>query len=62
MTGIQVERAHLFVSVSGASASVSELYVFANQTDRTYIGSEIQDGIRDVSRFLLPASSRRSGL
>ena len=55
--GIQVEKAHVFASVEGDSASVSELYVFWNSTDRTYVGSETVEGLRAVSRFLLPDGS-----
>jgi len=52
--GIDVERAHIFVTISASTLSVSELYVFANRTDRTYIGTETIEGRRWVSRFLLP--------
>jgi hypothetical protein len=37
---------------------VTELYVFGNPTDRTYIGSEEIDGRRWTSRFVLPQDSR----
>jgi hypothetical protein len=56
-TGMGVERAHIFCAVSGTSLSVSELYVFANQTDRTYIGTEMAGDVRAVSRFSLPPGS-----
>jgi hypothetical protein len=55
--GIGVERAHIFVTISGSTLSVSELSVFANRTDRTYIGTGEVEGQRWASRFLLPDDS-----
>ena len=55
--GIVVERAHVFVTVSETSLSVSELYVFANLSDRTFVGTDEADGQRWVSQFLLPQES-----
>ena len=54
--GIAVERAHIFVTVSDTGLSVSELYVFNNPTDRTYIGKEA-DGLPMTAEFALPLES-----
>ncbi len=56
--GVEAERTHIFVTLSGTGLSVTELYVFANSTDRTYVGAESIDGRRWTSRFLLPEDSR----
>lgn len=55
--GIEVERAHLFVTVLANSLSVSELHIFTNRTDRSYVGADEIDGQRWVSQFLLPQDS-----
>jgi hypothetical protein len=55
--GIGAERAHIFVTFSEAGLSVTELYVFGNSGDRTYVGSESIEGRRWTSRFLLPEDS-----
>jgi hypothetical protein len=55
--GVSVERAHIFVVASGSSLAVSELYVFANAGDRTYIGKDELQGRRPTSSFLLPEQS-----
>lgn len=61
--GIVVERAHILINVSssglGQSASllVTELHVFFNPGDQTFIGREEVQGRRAVSRFLLPQGS-----
>lgn len=52
--GIQIGRAHLLVSVTDIGLEVTELYVFSNTTDRTYVGTEQIDGRLWTSRFLLP--------
>jgi hypothetical protein len=57
---IYVERAHLLIAVSDVGLEVTELYVFANPTDRTYVGREEVSGRRWTSRFVLPEAS--SGL
>jgi hypothetical protein len=54
---ISAERAHIFVTASEDSLLVTELYVFANPTDRTYIGKEEVEGRRWTSRFVLPEGS-----
>ena len=54
---ISVERAHIFVVASGSGIAVSELYVFANSGDRTYLGKEELQGRRATSSFLLPQQS-----
>jgi hypothetical protein len=54
---VEAERAHIFVTLSDVGLSVTELYVFANSTDRTYVGSEEIDGRRWTSRFMLPQDS-----
>ena len=53
-----VERAHIFVAIEGSGLLVTELYVFANSADRTFIGAEAIDGRRWTSRFLLPQESQ----
>jgi hypothetical protein len=51
---VRAERAHIFVTLSDSGLEVTELYVFANTTDRTYVGAQEIDGRRWTSRFLLP--------
>ena len=57
---VRAERAHIFVNLeqtgagSGTSLSVTELYVFSNTTDRTYVGAQEIDGRRWTTRFVLP--------
>jgi hypothetical protein len=55
--GIVVEMAHLFIEVSDASLSVTEVHFLSNPGDRTYIGKEEVQGRRTTSRFLLPQGS-----
>jgi len=55
--GIGVDRAHLFAAISGDALSVTELFVFANPGDRTYIGKGQIQGRRWTSQFLLPKGS-----
>ena len=55
--GIVVERAHIFITVSGTRLLVAELHVFFNPGDRTFIGKEEVQGQRATSRFLLPQGS-----
>jgi len=55
--GIQIGRAHLLVSLTESGLEVTELYVFVNVTDRTYVGAETIDGHPWTSRFLLPRAS-----
>jgi len=55
--GIGVERAHLLISFSDQRLLVTELHVFSNPGDRTYIGKEEVQGGRATSRFLLPQGS-----
>ena len=55
---VEAERAHIFVTLSDTGLSVTELYVFANSTDRTYVGAKEIDGRRWTSRFILPQDSR----
>jgi hypothetical protein len=59
--GIVVERAHIFVTVSGTGVLVSELYVFYNPTDRTYIGVEGASGLRMTAELMLPLESHSLG-
>jgi hypothetical protein len=54
---VEAERAHIFVTLSDTGLSVTELYVFSNSTDRTYVGAEEIDGRRWTSRFILPQDS-----
>jgi hypothetical protein len=51
---VRAERAHIFVTLRDAGLEVTELYVFANPTDRTYVGSQEIDGRRWTTRFRLP--------
>lgn len=48
------ERAHIFVDVSDTGLSVTELYVFDNPTDRTYVGVERVEDRLWTSKFMLP--------
>ena len=60
---IGIERAHILITPSdrdreaSAGLSVAEFYVFANPTDRTYVGTQEMEGRRWVSRFSLPPGS-----
>lgn len=51
---IGVERAHLFLTLSGGGIEATELYVFVNATDRTYVGTEEVDSRLWTSQFMLP--------
>lgn len=51
---VRAERAHIFITLSDTGLEVSELYVFANSTDRTYVGAQEIDGRRWTTRFLIP--------
>ena len=55
---VRVGRAHIFVTAAEGGLSVTEMYVFDNATDRTYIGVEEIEGRRWAARFELPAASR----
>ena len=54
---IEVGRAHVFITLSDASLLVMELYILANPTDRTYVGTQEIGGRRWASRFYLPQGS-----
>jgi hypothetical protein len=54
---IRVERAHLLIALSHVGLQVTELYVFDNPTDRTYVGVEEIGGRWWTSRFALPQGS-----
>jgi hypothetical protein len=54
----QVGRAHVFVTAADAGLAVTELYVFENASDRTYLGVDEVDGRRWAARFELPASAQ----
>jgi hypothetical protein len=56
-SGITVERAHLFLTFTENGVTVTELYVFQNPADRTYIGVDEGDGQRWTAKFLLPGES-----
>ena len=56
--GISAERVHLFITATGSTLSVSELYVLLNPADRTYVGTSEAEGRRWTSRFYLPQGSR----
>ena len=56
--GISVERAHLILTPMGSDLSVTELYVFSNPGDRTFVGNREISGRRWVSEFLLPKDAR----
>jgi hypothetical protein len=55
---VRAERAHIFVTLEDGGLAVTELYVFANVTDRTYVGAQEIDGRRWTARFQLPQGSR----
>jgi len=57
MQAVQIGRAHLLVSLTETGLEVTELYVFVNTTDRTYVGTERIDGRLWTSRFRLPQAS-----
>jgi hypothetical protein len=52
---VRAERAHVFVTLSNTGLEVTELYVFANSSDRTYVGAQEVEGRRWTTRFLTPA-------
>jgi hypothetical protein len=54
---IYIERAHLLVAVTDVGLEVTELYVFGNLTDRTYVGMDDIGGRLWTSRFVLPLGS-----
>jgi hypothetical protein len=54
---ITVERAHLFVGSAEDGLTATELYVFQNPTDRTYVGADEVDGQPWTAQFLLPEGS-----
>jgi hypothetical protein len=56
-TAVRVARAHILISLLDGGLSVTELYVFENPTDRTYVGKDEIDGRRWTSRFLLPKAA-----
>jgi hypothetical protein len=51
---VGVERAHLFLTLSEGGVEATELYVFVNTGDRTYVGTEEVDGRLWTSQFTLP--------
>ena len=53
-TQTTVERAHIFLSFLEDRLTATELYVFQNPTDRTYVGIDEVDGRRWTAKFLLP--------
>jgi hypothetical protein len=53
-SSIVVERAHIFVTSLEDRLTMTELYVFRNPTDRTYVGTDTVDGRRYTARILLP--------
>lgn len=56
-SSIVVERAHIFVTSLEGRLTLTELYVFQNPIDRTYIGKDTVDGQRYTARILLPQGS-----
>ncbi len=56
-SSIVVERAHVFVTSLGDRLTLTEMYVFRNPTDRTYVGADMVDGRRYAARILLPVGS-----
>jgi hypothetical protein len=51
---VHAERMHILVTLSDTGLAVTELYVFTNKTDRTYVGAQEIDGRRWTTHFLLP--------
>ena len=58
---IAVERAHLLLAFTDAGLQLTEVYVFANSGDRTYVGQEEIDGRRVVASIQLPRGARNLG-
>jgi hypothetical protein len=56
-SSITVERAHLFLTFTEGGVTTTELYVFQNPSDRTYVGVDGGDGQRWTAKFLLPEES-----
>jgi hypothetical protein len=54
---ITVARAHLFLTFTETGVTATELYVFQNPADRTYVGVDGGDGQRWTAKFLLPKES-----
>ena len=60
-SGISVERAHLLLSFTEAGLKLTEVYVFRNPGDRTYVGKDEVDGRRAVAAIQLPRGARALG-
>jgi hypothetical protein len=55
-SAIRIVNAHTIVFLEGDALRIQEVYVFANMSDRTYVGSLAADGNhRQTLRFSLPA-------
>ena len=51
---VVVQRAHLLLSYTDTSLRVTEIHIYDNAGDRTYVGKEELDGRRFTARFVLP--------
>jgi hypothetical protein len=56
-SSIVVEREHIFVTSLEDRLTLTEMYVFRNPTDRTYVGEDTVDGRRYTASILLPQGS-----
>ncbi len=55
---LRVNIQHLIVEPGEGLVQITELVVFANPTDRTYVGARVrEDGKRETLRFRLPAGA-----
>lgn len=55
---VSIERAHIFVDFREGNLLVGEMYIFSNNSDRTYIGAEkVAEGQRGTLRLSLPAGA-----
>lgn len=54
-SGIQIERLHLILEFEQDTIFVGELYFFSNLADRTYVGTENEEGLQEVLHFTVPS-------
>jgi hypothetical protein len=56
--GIVVERAHFLLSFAETGLQITEVYVFRNSGDRTFVGTQEIDGRRVATSIELPRGAR----
>jgi cytochrome c551/c552 len=56
-SGLTVKQAHMILQVSADSISVAELWMFENDDNKIYVGSDVVDGKRETLRFNLPSGA-----